>query len=285
MTFTPVLIPNTEVHSIHSEIIGDDFELWIAKPQAGFVPLPPEPPTVLYVLDANLCFGTAVEMTRLMHKLYGELPPLLVVGIAYPTEDGFQQATLRNRDFTPSEDPGFAAMAASLPESMQSFQVEPAMGGANNFLCFLKQEVQPYLSSRFNITPEGSTIFGSSLGGLFVTYAIFTEPTTFDNFIIVSPALWWDNEMMFNLESSQAQAGVNIQANVFIAVGELEESPDIPMLAQFKMVTNVQKMADRLSQREDPSLRVNLDVIQGETHTSVIPAALTRALRSVLKMK
>ena len=84
-------------------------------------------------------------------------------------------------------------------------------------------------------------------------------------------------------QSSQAQAGVNTEANVFIAVGELQESPDIPMLAQFKMVTNTQKMANRLSQREDPSLTVNLDIIQGETHTSVIPVALTRGLRSVLQ--
>ncbi|MDY7019937.1 MAG: hypothetical protein SWJ54_01075 [Cyanobacteriota bacterium] len=45
-------------------------------------------------------------MTRIMHKLYGELPPILVVGIAYPTKDGFLQGSLRNRDFTPSEDAG-----------------------------------------------------------------------------------------------------------------------------------------------------------------------------------
>ncbi|MGB7486778.1 MAG: hypothetical protein WA901_11350, partial [Phormidesmis sp.] len=63
MTVPTVSIPDTEVHHLRSEFVGDDFELWIAKPQTGFVPSS-EPPTVLYVLDANLCFGTAVEMTR-----------------------------------------------------------------------------------------------------------------------------------------------------------------------------------------------------------------------------
>ena len=128
MTAPRVSIPDTEVYTLHSQLIGDDFELWCASPQAGFVPSPPGPPKVLYVLDANLFFGTAVEMSRLMHKLYGELPPLLVVGIAYPTEDSFLQGALRNRDFTPSADAGLASMPMPLPQpdpSMHSCATAP----------------------------------------------------------------------------------------------------------------------------------------------------------------
>ena len=206
---------------------------------------------MLYVLDANLCFGTAVEMTRRMHKLYGELPPLLVVGIAYPTDNGFLQGALRNRDFTPSADAGFTAMAASLPKSVQSFQIEPPMGGADGFLRFLQAEVKPFVASRFDVAAENSTIFGSSLGGLFVTYALLSAPESFDNFIAVSPSLWWDDEMMFCLEADQAEKSRSNsqrdrQAKVFLAVGELEEMPEIPMLARFKTVTNVRRMADQL---------------------------------------
>ena len=240
---------------------------------------------MLYVLDANLCFGTAVEMTRIMHKLYGELPPLLVVGIAYPTDNSFLQGALRNRDFTPSADAGFTAMAASLPESVKSFQIEPPMGGADGFLQFLQAEVKPFVSSHFEVAAENSTIFGSSLGGLFVTYALLSAPESFDNFIAVSPSLWWDDEMMFCLEAAQAEksqskAQENHRPNVFLAVGELEEMPEIPVLARFKTITNVRRMADQLSCWEH--LSVQSAVIAGETHTSVIPAALTRGLRSCL---
>ncbi len=285
MTTTSVSLPNTEVHSLHSDIIGDDFEIWIAHPQAGFAPLPPSPPAVLYVLDANLCFGTAVEMTRIMHKLYGELPPLLIVGIAYPTDNGFLQGALRTRDFTPSADPGLAAMAASLPKPAQTFQVEPPMDGGDRFLQFLQSEAKPFVSSRFEVAAENSTIFGSSLGGLFVTYALLNAPESFDNFIAVSPSLWWDNEMMFCLEAAQAEKGRSNsqgghQPKVFLAVGELEETPEIPMLARFKTVTNVRRMADQLGCWEN--LSVQSAVISDETHTSVIPAALTRGLRSCL---
>ncbi|MGB7087350.1 MAG: alpha/beta hydrolase-fold protein [Phormidesmis sp.] len=275
---TQVSIPDTEIHSLRSEIIGDDFELWIAKPQAGFMPAPPQPPEVLFVLDANLCFGTAVEMTRLMHKLYGELPPIVVVGIAYPTENGLAQSALRNRDFTPSADAGLTAMASSLPASAQAFQVDPPMGGAEKFLRFLQAEVKPFLASRIEGAIAHSTIFGSSLGGLFVTYALLSEPDAFKNYIAVSPALWWDNEMMFDMKATQPQE--QSQKHIFLAAGELEEAPEIPILAQFKMITNAQRMAKRLSSQCDLPLSVASAIIPGETHTSVIPVALTRGLRS-----
>ena len=282
MTCPTVSIPDTEVHGLYSKFVQDDFELWIAKPQPGFVPSS-EPPVVLYVLDANLCFGTAVEMTRIMHKLYGELPPIWVVGIAYPDADGFRQGMLRNRDFTPSVDSGFTKMADdfSLPE--QTEKITPAMGGAHKFLQFLQEEVKPLIASRFELPRSNSTLFGSSLGGLFAAYTLFTAPNAFDNFIIVSPSLWWDKEMIFELESSQSMRVCSLKSKVFLAVGELEETPEIPILAKFKSVSNVRKLADLLFQRDDHSLNIMLDVIAGETHTSVIPVALTRGLRRCLR--
>ncbi|MGB3292641.1 MAG: alpha/beta hydrolase-fold protein [Phormidesmis sp.] len=278
MTAIPVSIPDTEVHRLRSEIVEDDFELWIAKPQAGFATASLASPTLLFVLDANLCFGTAVEMTRIMHKLYGELPPILVVGVAYPTADGFRQAALRSRDFTPSQGAGLTAMAASLPQPIHS--VEPPMGGADRFLRFLAEEAKPFVASRFAFAPTQSTIFGSSLGGLLVTYALLKKPAMFDNFIAVSPSLWWDNEMMFDVASTLSDWGLPKQ--IFLAVGGLEEAPEIPMLAQFKAITNVRRMAAQLAQQVPP-LTVKLDVLPEETHTSVIPVALTRGLRSCLQ--
>ncbi len=286
-----VSIPKTEIHPIYSEHVKSDFELWIAQPQAGFIPSPDTPPKLLVVLDANLCFGTAVEMTRLMHQLYGELPPILVVGIAYPTADILQQGKLRNRDFTPSHDNSLAEMVATLPQTNASAQVSPTMGGASDFLRFLQDEVKPYLSERFEFSTTDTTLFGSSLGGLFSLYALHKAPTAFGHFIAVSPSLWWDREMMFELplessseippetppEQAVHAADCALEPSVFLAAGGLEEAPEIPMLASFKTITNVEKMAERL--RQSDRLAVASDILAGETHTSVIPVALTRGLR------
>jgi pimeloyl-ACP methyl ester carboxylesterase len=50
----------------------------------------------------------------------------------------------------------------------------------------------------------GSALFGTSLGGLFALYALLTDPASFDRYVIGSPAIWWDGEMLFDLEARQA---------------------------------------------------------------------------------
>jgi uncharacterized protein len=278
----PVSLPDTEVHVLHSENVGDDLELWIARPQAGFAPAPSGPAAVLYVLDADLFFGTAVEMTRLMHKLYGELPPLLVVGIAYTHDDGMVQSAFRTRDFTPSLDPRFERMAASMPPLPDGITVEPAMGGAEAFLRFLRDEAEPYVAQRFDVDGARRVLFGSSLGGLFVVHTLLTAPDAFDDYVAVSPALWWNGEEPFELEERTRSGRMVRPLRAFIAVGGLEETPSIPSLAPFRMVTNARRMAERLEARDDAGLEVRFAELDAETHTSVVPVALTRALRALL---
>lgn len=278
----PVTLTDSEVHTLRSAHVGATFELWVARPQAGFAPSTGEPPAVLYVLDANLFFGTAVEMTRLMHKLYGELPPLLVVGIAYPTANGFVQSALRTRDFTPSVDGRFAEMASAMPPLPDGVTVEPAMGGAGAFLRFLRDEVKPFVGARFGVEESGTILFGSSLGGLLVVHTLLTAPDAFDDYVAVSPALWWNGDEPFEIESRTRTERAGTSARAYLAVGALEETPAIPSLAPFRMVTNARRMAELLKAGGEGDLEVHFAELEDETHTSVVPAALTRALRTLL---
>ena len=276
MSAPPVTIPDSEVHPVHARAVDDDFELWVANPQQGFVPAQGRP-RVLYVLDANLVFGTVVEMTRLMHKLYGELPPLLVVGIAYPTRDGFRQGLIRTRDFTPSADAGFGAMSASLPRPETVEPVEPPMGGADAFLRFVEEQVVPFVRERFDVDEEGSTLFGSSMGGLLAVHALLRTPHLFDNILAVSPALWWNEGA--TLRAEPAAHDQILRPRAYLAAGGLEEAAHVPMLARFRLISNARAMARRLVDLGWATERATFEEIPGETHTSVIPAALTRGLR------
>ncbi len=276
MTHTHVTLPDTSVYPLRSDAVGDDFELWIAEPRTGFVP-PSGPPGVLYLLDANLYFGTAVEMTRLMHTLYGELPQLRVVGIAYPADDGLRQAMLRTRDFTPSEDPGMTAMAASLPRPAAGPPVEPATGGADAFLAFLRDQVVPFVEDRYEVAPGGRAIFGSSLGGLFVAYALQRAPKMFDHFLGVSPALWWNEAEAMEADYPTPDSG---PPGVHLAAGALEEAAHVPMLARFRLISNARTLAARLVEEGWPAESTTFEEIAGETHTSVVAPALARGLRA-----
>jgi predicted alpha/beta superfamily hydrolase len=242
--------------------------------------LSPLPTRVLYVLDADLCFGAAVETTRLMHQLYGELPPVLVVGVGYGADDPRIQSQLRNRDFTPTSVAEYEQMIAQMG-------VEPVLppgqrlGKAAQFLAFLREEVRPFVEQRFGVSGENSILFGSSLGGLFALWTFLTAPDSFANYIAASPAIWWDDELLFKLEAGLS--GADIDAGLFLGVGELEEHPALPMLAKFKMVSNVARMQARLAMRNYPSLRMFSETIAGESHTSVIVPALTRGLRRLVR--
>lgn len=287
MTPSPVTIPRTSRHTVRSEHVGAEFHVWIAEPGISPAGAPlgsagrplgsADPPRVLYVLDANLFFGTAVESTRLMSQLFGELPPTVVVGIAYPTDDFRMAGELRNRDLTPTADTGMGARPPGAPEPL--LPEGERMGHAGRFLDFLTEEVQPLVAERHASELGRSILFGSSLGGLFTTYALLRRPGAFDAYVAASPALWWDDEMIFGLEGELAGKAEDVAADVFLAAGSLEEGEAVPFPARFRMLTNMRRMALQLGGRGYLSLRIESVTVEGETHTSVAAVAMTRGLR------
>ncbi len=66
--------------------------------------------------------------------------------------------------------------------------------GKDKFLDFITDDLMPYLSEKYNIDFENSTLFGHSLGGVFAHYAAFNsdryENQPFGKYIIGSPAFW-----------------------------------------------------------------------------------------------
>jgi len=278
---TAVTIPHSHVHVLESDAVGRTLQVWVAEPVAGFQPLPPGPRQVLTVLDADLFFGTAVETARLMSQLYGELPPLLVVGIAYGEEPGVQ-GQLRTRDFTPSDDPGYDRMAASVPGFEPLLPEGERMAGAERFLSCLRDEVRPLLDSRYEVDPAGAAVFGSSLGGLFAAYTLLTAPETFSRYLVTSPALWWNGgEALALTERTETTTTLDRHRKdlrIYLAAGSREEDPAIPMLAPYRLVSNTRELGRRL---EASDLDVTVDILDGETHTSAVPVSLARGLRAL----
>lgn len=277
MTDQPVTIPHSHRHVLTSKPVGRELEVWVAEPVAGARPLPDAPRAVLYVLDGDLFFGTAVETSRLMSQLFGELPPLLVVGIAYG-EGLALQSQLRTRDFTPSADPGYDRMAASMPGFEPLLPEGSRMAGADRFLAFVREELQPFVAERYDVEPGASGVYGSSLGGLFAAYTLFQAPETFSRYVIASPALWWNGGEVLSLAEDLERE--DLAARVYLAAGSREEDPAVPMLASYKLVTNTRELGRRLEAKDLPSLRVTVDILEGETHTSAVPVSMARGLRA-----
>lgn len=281
----PVTLAHSEVHEMTSRNAEADYQIWVAEPTPNpRIPAPDVYP-VLYVTDADLWFGTAAEMTRLMHVLFGVLPAILVVGIAYGVGDPMLQGEIRNRDLTPTAPVEFEEMARRMNPGWEPTLPEGRrMGRAAEFLAFLEEEVKPFIAERYPVEGKGA-LFGCSLGGLFTLYALLTRPGSFDHYIAGSPAIWWDNAVLFGLEEEMAATNEDVAATLFMGVGSLEEGGGITAQDPFKFITNVREMASRLEARNYPSLGVETQVFDNEGHTSVPPVVLTRGLRAAFSRR
>jgi predicted alpha/beta superfamily hydrolase len=269
---------DTEVHYLRSSLVDDEFKIFVGHCPSDSS----EPPGVVYVTDANGMFGATVDAIRGM-QLVAQLPPLLVIGIGYRVGAIGETLALRQRDFTPSADCRFPPPDGQLP----------TMGGAAPFLDFLRHELAPWVASHYEIAPGDSTLFGHSLGGLFATWVMLTEPQAFRRYLIGSPSLWWDDDLIFRHEVAYAGTHQDLPATAFFGIGAQETldgriresarlAPDLQKQVTalpLDMVDDLRRLVGRLESRNYPGLDARCVVLPDEFHVTVAPLILSRGLR------
>ncbi|SMH29987.1 alpha/beta hydrolase [Azospirillum agricola] len=244
--------------------------VFVAWPE---VEAPPEGFPVLYLLDGNSVFGTAVEAMRVTGARGAAMapPPAVVVAIGYPTDKPFDLAR-RARDYTPP--------AAGAPEGT---------GGADAFLAFIENELKPEIERRFRIDRARQTLFGHSYGGLCVLHALFTRSGGFQRYVAASPSIWWHGRAVLESERrfTAALPADAATRSLLVTVGEHElVSPSGPAAdpaveerrRAARMVENARELAGRLAALAPRGPAVEFVSFAGETHGSVIPSAVGRAV-------
>jgi hypothetical protein len=167
------------------------------------------------------------------------------------------------------------------------------MGGADRFLAFIGEELQPWVQERFGVDARDSTYFGHSLGGLFGTHVLLSEPTSFRRYGIGSPSLWWDNNIIFEREATYAASHDDLPAQVFFSIGEYEDHDGRQREAarlsaeerakaserDIDMVADAERLVTTLRSRDFPGLEIDSVVLPGEFHITVPQLNLSRSLR------
>ena len=137
----------------------------------------------------------------------------------------------------------------------------------------IAEEVIPSITARYRVSDDRS-YYGHSLGGLFGAYALFQSPQLFKRMILVSPALYWDDGVIFRSEETFAVRNKTLSAEVFLAAGDLEVAPMIP---------NVDRFSEALERRRYEGLKLHTRIFSDETHASIAGVAMTRGLRTLLR--
>lgn len=261
MSHSQVTLPNTEVRSLQSKIVDQEYELSVLLP-AGYHDSDILYP-VIYITDANWFFSSFPLLSWL-------IPPVIMVGVGYPAHSSADVFRLRARDF----------LATSNKEEErlieEKYQAPMDSGGGRKFLSFIRDELFPFVDAEYRTESKSRTLFCYSYGGTFGVYTLFSQPDTFNNYIIGAPDLGWDNEISFKHERQYAEANSNLQAKVFFAVGTLDED-----LVVDRNVSTLFRLHTILKSRNYKDSDLDFKIFEGESHHSAIIPTASWGLRTV----
>ena len=260
-----VSIADTEVREIASHHVQSmDYEIHIALPRQ-YVSSDQNYP-VVYYLDAYYWGATIIETYRLL-RAFNEIPPLILVGISYKDATRAEATFNRSRDFIPTE---------ITSKNMGKWANSPpaASGGAEQFLQFIKEELMPLINQNYRTNPNDTGILGYSYGGLFATYVLFRDPSTFSKYLIGSPYLAHDEFQTIRAEKEYFASNKSLNAKVFLSIGMDEWEPHMLSWMYLKNL---------LQGRNYEGLKLIVKSFEGENHTSNIPGTMSRALRELYK--
>jgi len=210
---------------------------------------------VIYLLDgaADEDFIHVVGLVQFgSFEWINQIPKSIVVGITTPD---------RKRDYT---------FPTTIAEDQSNF---PSAGHSEEFMTFIENELQPFIENSYH-TKKLKTIIGQSLGGLFVTELLFKKPGLFNNYIIVSPSIWWDNASILSENLTAFQTDLKHQINVYIAVGKEGLTPTkLSRVMEVDANLLYDKIKTSLNQKGD----VYFDYLPEKNHANILHQALSNA--------
>jgi uncharacterized protein len=254
-----IVIPNTSEYILRSEINHVTYRLSISLPEHYSDSLNKKFP-VLFFLDGNVWLPLGSSVMQCVNKA-DAIVPVILIGIGYEVNTFDYDVVQRTYDYTPTQN--------NAADSGMSFRynTEIRSGGADTFLLILEQEILPFIDSLFR-TNGNRTIAGHSLGGLFATYVMLENPRLFSNYIIASPALWWDDDILL-LQFREKKNIILPSGKILLGVGRNETE---------RMRNTAYEFDKLLRKRIKARKNYRFDFIDDCNHFTVIPVLLERGL-------
>lgn len=150
--------------TIESEILNEKRDILISLPE-DFSSQNNYP--VCYILDGESLFEGHKDVVKYLSNK-NVIPQMIIVGI---------KNSNRSLDLT------------HVADTISNFKPN---GGGQKFESFITKELIPYIDSNFSTAPY-RILCGHSIGGLFAVKLLLNSSTEFNAFLLMDPALWWDD--------------------------------------------------------------------------------------------
>jgi predicted alpha/beta superfamily hydrolase len=231
--FEPGALPPQRTGRI--DVIAPRPSKWV-QPRTVQVWLPPGMPTapgrrypVLYLHDGQNVFDARAagaewqaDETAQRLVLAGTVAPMIIVAVHSTAE--------RTNDYTP--------VPATLPGSSA-----PVGGQGPRYARYLVDELKPFIDATYPTRPERehTAVGGSSFGGLMSLGLLLHHGDTFGAGLVVSPSVWWADEVVLQQLDKAAQPSP--PPRLWVDIGLLEGG---------HAVLGARRLRDRLRQHGWP---------------------------------
>ena len=244
---TPLTIG--ESVTLHSKLLDEDRTLNIYLP-LGYSADSTKTYPVIYLLDGSID-EDFIHIAGLVQfgsfSWINMVPESIVVGISNID---------RKRDFT---------YPTTIAQDKKDF---PTTGKSAVFINFIENELQSYIKSQYKVN-DNKTLIGQSLGGLLATEILFKKPDLFDNYIIVSPSLWWDNQSLL----AQKPKTYTTEKQIYVAVGK---EGDI-------MEGDAKALYNKLKIDKKENTEIHFQFLEAQDHGDALHLAVYGAFETLFK--
>lgn len=256
----PAYPPHTIGHSLLRPLPptadGRRYQLHIHLP-ASFEREPQRRYPVLYVTDGYWDFPGIVSTYNAL--VYDEVvPEMIIVGLGYAGEH-LDYEKLRDWELSPVPEKGERAAET---------------GHADKFLATLANDIVPLMEREYRADPAHRALAGSSLGGLFALYAMYTRPQLFQGVIAASPAVVMGGGWIIERAKAFVATGQRLNARLYVTGAEYEWPGFLAGIRRYQAL---------LPTLQHPGLTFQTRIIDGERHAGTKAESYTRGMRFVFE--
>lgn len=190
-------------HRITSSVYGKTKLLSVRLPR-GYADHPDQRYPVVFSIDGGpeqdfeLLAGIAAEA-----EFSASFEPFILIGVR--TDNRYAELT-----------PPLERMEPKTLTDLFGDRMQP--NGAPKFREFLALDVIPWVTSRYRT--DRKVLTAASLGGLFVVDTLLQRPDMFDDYIALTPSVWWDEGRVVDEAAAKLAAQAPSDRRIYITMGD-----------------------------------------------------------------